>query len=92
MKDDPRWLDDPRNVRRIVYGLYAVCLGLLIAGIFVHRHSDFPGHGVFGFYAAFGFLAYCGIVNVAKVLRRLLGRPENYYLSDSHRGEQGRDG
>lgn len=87
MKEQPRWLDQPRNVRRIVYVLYAVCLGLLVAELFVHRHADFGVQGWFGFYAAFGFLAYCGIVNAAKVLRRLLRRPEDYYLPDDDRDE-----
>lgn len=82
MKDDSRRLDDPRNVNRIVYTLYAVCIALLVAELFVDRHGDFPIHGWFGFYAAFGFLAYCGIVNTAKLLRRLLRRPEDYYLPD----------
>lgn len=82
MKDGSGPLDDPRHVQRIVYALYAVCIALLLAELFVDRHANFPIHGWFGFYAAFGFLAYCGIVNAAKLLRRLLRRPEGYYLPD----------
>lgn len=92
MKERPRWLDEPRNVNRIVYALYAVCLGLLVAELVIDRHAEFPVQGWFGFYAAFGFLAYCGIVNTAKILRRLLRRPEDYYLPEGDRDEFDRDG
>lgn len=75
-------LDRPRNVTRIVHGLYAVCLLLLVAELVIHRHADFGVEAWFGFYAALGFLAYCGIVFSAKALRRLVRRSEDYYRED----------
>lgn len=92
MKEWGRWLDEPRHVNRIVYGLYTACIGLVIAELLIDRHAYFGVEGWVGFYAAFGFLAYCGIVNTAKVLRRLLRRPEDYYLSEGDRDGHERDG
>lgn len=86
------WLDDPRNVTRIVRGLYVACALVLVAELFIHRHAYFGVEGWFGFYAALGFLAYVGIVNAAKLLRRALGRPESYYLSEADRDGGRRDG
>lgn len=92
MRERRRWLDDPRHVNRIVYGLYALCLALLVAEPLIHRKTYFAVQEWLGFYAVFGFLAYCGIVGVAKVLRRLVGRREDYYVSDHDRDEHRSDG
>ena len=32
------WLDDPRNVNKIVVTLYVVCAVLVAADIFYHKH------------------------------------------------------
>ncbi|HEU4542112.1 MAG TPA: hypothetical protein VFR23_13375 [Jiangellaceae bacterium] len=65
---------------RIMYGLYALCAALLVAELVIDRKAEFGGiESWFGFYAVFGFLAYCFIVNAAKLLRRLVRRPEDYY-------------
>lgn len=82
----PRWLDKPRNVTRLVYVLYAICAVLVAAELVVHRHAHFTFEAWFGFYAIFGFGAYCVIVLSARALRRMVRRDENYY------GEAERDG
>jgi uncharacterized membrane protein len=76
------WLDDPRNVTRIVWALVTICVLLFFADAFYHKHAAFPIEQRFGFYAVFGFAVYVGLVLTAKALRRLLKRPENYYDSD----------
>jgi hypothetical protein len=74
------WLDDSRNVNKLVGLLIAVCVGLaLFNAVYAHQ-----GHFAFEtalpvFYGVFGFLAYCSIVLSAKALRRLLKRDEDYY-------------
>lgn len=73
------WLDEPRNVDRLVYGLYALCAVLMVADIFVHKHGPFAVEHWFGFYGWYGFVACVALVIAAKGLRRLLMRPENYY-------------
>lgn len=73
------WLDDPRNVDRLVYGLYAICVVLLLADFFADRHGPFAVEHWFGFYGIFGFVACVGLVLAAKELRKAIMRPENYY-------------
>lgn len=86
------WLEQPHIVDRLVYGLWALCALLLIAGLFYHGHPHFGFDGWFGFYAAYGFFAYCAIVLSAKGLRRFVRRDENYYADgagvDDSTGEE----
>ncbi|MEV4477665.1 hypothetical protein [Nonomuraea sp. NPDC049504] len=82
--DDRRWLDEPRNVTRIVYGLAVLCALLFAADLFYVKHPHFAVEGWFGFYAVYGFVGAVALVIVAKALRRLLRRDEDYY-------ERGRD-
>jgi hypothetical protein len=73
------WLDDRRNVDRIVWALYAVCAFLLLIDWFVHKHGPFAVEHWFGFYGIYGFVACVGLVIAAKEMRRILMRPEDYY-------------
>ncbi len=76
------WLDDHRNVTRIVWALVGLCVLLFFADAFYHKHALFPIEQRFGFYAVFGFVVYVGLVLTAKALRRLLMRKESYYDRD----------
>lgn len=78
------WLDQSRNINRIVYLLWAVCAGLVAAEFFYDKHPYFGWDGWFGFYALFGFTAYCFIVLSAKALRRVIKRDEDYYDQGPH--------
>ncbi len=73
------WLDDPRNVGRIVWALYAVCAGLLLADVFIHKHGPYAIEHLFGFYGIFGFVGCVALVLAARAMRVVLMRPENYY-------------
>ena len=73
------WLDDRGNVDRLVRGFYAFCALLLLLDLFVPKHGPFAIERLFGFYALFGFAACVTLVLVAKQLRRVLMRPEDYY-------------
>lgn len=74
-----RWLDEPRNVKRLFVGLAVACGLLIAAEPFVHRHAIFEWEGWFGFHAIFGFVAYSALVLSATQLRKLLKRREDYY-------------
>lgn len=78
---DPRkyWLDDKRNVKKLIYLVYAVCALLFVADAFYEKHPHFEGEDVFGFYALFGFAAFFGIVIAGKFLRVFIKRDEGYY-------------
>lgn len=73
------WIDDPKNVDRIVYALYALCALLVVIDPFVHKHGPFTIEHIWGFYAFYGFVACVGLVLAAKLLRVILMKPEDYY-------------
>ena len=73
------WLDNLRNVDKIVYALYAICGVLLVIDPFIHKHGPFAIEHWLGFYGIFGFVACVALVLAAKQLRRILMRPEDYY-------------
>ena len=52
---------------------------LLAIDVIVPKHGPFPIEHAFGFYGLFGFIACVVLVLVAKQLRRVLMRPEDYY-------------
>ncbi|MEJ8571334.1 hypothetical protein [Microbaculum marinum] len=72
-------LADPRTARYLVWALYAVCAGLLLIDPLVHKHGPFAIEHWIGFYGIYGFVVSIGLVLVAKAMRRILMRPENYY-------------
>ena len=76
---DTYWLDDPRNVTRLYWGLVVVCILLGVADLFVHRHVHFSWESFPNFYGFFGFAAFWCVVIAGKNLRKILWRPEDYY-------------
>jgi hypothetical protein len=79
VNDNRRWLDEPRNVNRIVYGLAVLCALALVADFFYTKHPYFGVERWPGFYAVYGFVVSLALVLTAKQLRRLLRRDEDYY-------------
>jgi hypothetical protein len=47
--------------------------------VFFPKHGPFAIEHVYGFYGIFGFVACVALVLIAKQLRRVLMRPEDYY-------------
>ncbi len=76
---DERWLDRPSTVNLIIKLLVAACVLTVVADFFYEKHGDYHFQHWFAFDAAFGFLAYVGLVTTAKGIRRLLMRSEDYY-------------
>jgi hypothetical protein len=71
--------DDPRNVRLVVRGLILACAVLFGLDAVLHRHVSHPWEGFFGFYAFYGFVACVLLVLLAKEMRKLVMRDEDYY-------------
>ena len=71
--------DDEKNVVRVRMALYIACALSLIAEFFVHRHVDHPWEALFGFYALYGFVACVLLVLIAREMRRVVMRDEDYY-------------
>ena len=76
------WLDEPRNVSKLVLALIVVCAGLFFADGFYEKHGEVAVEYLFGFYGIFGFAGSIALVLVAKWLRTVVMRPEDYYDSD----------
>jgi hypothetical protein len=58
---------------------YLLLLVLLIIDYFLPKHGHFPWEEAFAFYAVYGFVGCVSLIFVAKGLRRLVKRKEDYY-------------
>ena len=80
MKDKkPGYFDKTENVQRVLRVFYILCFFLLLADVFIHRHVIHSWENLFGFYSVFGFVACVVLVLVAKQMRKLVMRNEDYY-------------
>ena len=75
--------DNPRNVRLLVRSLVACCVILFGLDFILHRHVDHPWESLPGFYAIYGFVACVILVMLARELRKLVMRDEDYYDANS---------
>lgn len=73
------WLDNMKNVDRIVYALFVICAGLVATDFMYHKHSDLDIEDIPGFYAAFGFFMCAALIVCARAMRVILKRDEDYY-------------
>ena len=71
--------DKPRNVRRVIHALYALCGLTLLLDFVVERYVHHPWEALWGFYCLYGFVACVLLVLVAKEMRKVLMRKEDYY-------------
>ncbi len=78
------WFYRPKVIRGILRGFYLCCVALLLADLLVHRHISTPLERILAFYPVYGFVACVLLVLLARGLRRLLMRPEDYYVDDKH--------
>ena len=70
----------PQTLKGMMAVFIAVLGALLLSEGWAHRHVIFPWEEWYGFYAAFGFVAYVILVFVAQcVLRPIVMRDEGYY-------------
>jgi len=84
------WLDQPKNIDLLIKILIAACVIVVCADFFYHKHGHFGFQEWFAFDAVFGFAAYVGLVNSAKLLRKIVMRDEDYYLpANETEGEGG---
>ena len=81
------WLDDRRNVRKLLFALYAACALLFAADLFYDKRAEIGIDGWFGFYGLYGFVACVALVLAAKALRKLVSRPPDYYDRGGAGGE-----
>lgn len=76
---EPHWLTRPATIRKLWMGLIAVLALTVIAGLFIDFHVHFGVESSVGFYAWYGFGTCVLMVVGAKLLGKVLKRPDNYY-------------
>jgi hypothetical protein len=85
MNDNKKHIwDNPKNVQILLWVFGACSALLLLIDAFIHRHLSFQHgelayEGWFGFYPAYGFVACVVLVLVAKQMRKVVMRDEDYY-------------
>ena len=78
-EDKKYWLDDRKNVNKIIYGLYTVCAVVALIDLFPYKHLHFRFEYWPGFFSFYGFVACVSLVLAAKQLRKVVMRDEDYY-------------
>lgn len=73
------FFDKPENVKWTMRGLYITCILLVVADFIIHRHIGLPWEKIPAFYAIYGFVACVVLVVIAKEIRKIVMRKENYY-------------
>lgn len=77
---EPRhWLERPGSVNKVIYALAVICIVVVVADFFYEKTTHHSWETTPGFYALFGFFSCVFLVIVAKGLRRILKRDEDYY-------------
>ena len=71
--------DSRKNRERIRRYFYIALIILLVIDFFTPKHGYFPWEEAPGFYAVYGFIGCVGLIFIAKGLRLLVKRKENYY-------------
>ncbi len=78
--DKKHIFDNPKNVQKVLYGLFGSLVLLLVLEPFILKHPYFAWEEAFGFYAIYGFVACVLLVLAAKyILRPFVKREEDYY-------------
>ena len=71
--------DDSRNVKLLFNVFYAVCAIVVVLDLVISRHEVHSWERFFAFYPLYGFVGIVVLVFIAKLMRRVLMRPEDYY-------------
>ena len=83
-KEPTHFLDKPENIRLILRVFYVLCGALVLADFIIHRHEMHPWDHLPAFYPLFGFVACVLLVLVAKEMRKVLMRDEDYYEKEAN--------
>lgn len=79
MKQEPTWFDQAKNVKLLLRGLFLICALLVVLDFIIHRHIYHAWEKIPAFYALYGFIACVILVLLARAMRVVLMRPEDYY-------------
>jgi hypothetical protein len=84
VKEPVGWMDRPETVQRLFTILYVICVALVAAEILLATTENAHPHPLvermrYLVYPIYGFVSFWFLVLVAKPMRKLLIRPEDYY-------------
>jgi hypothetical protein len=79
MSKESDFFDRPDTIKWILRIFYALCVLLVALDFVVHRHIYVWFETLPTFYALYGFVACVVLVLLAKIMRVLLMRSEDYY-------------
>lgn len=77
--DSPGFFDKPDNVKWVLRVFYVCCALLLVMDVVIHRHVIHPWEKLIGFYPLYGFVGCVVLVLLAKLMRKVLMRDEDFY-------------
>lgn len=78
-QDKQDFFDKPENISKILKVFYAICILLVVADFIVHRHIYHDWENIPAFYAVYGFVGCVVLVLIAKAMRKVLMKEEDYY-------------
>ncbi len=80
-KEPIGWIDKPGFVKRLFMILYVIAGALIVAELILGKATEHahPAEWPPFFYAGYGFLSFWFLVLLAKPMRKLLIRSEDYY-------------
>ena len=67
------------RLRAILVTFLFLCFCLFVTDFFVKRYVYFEIESTYNFYSIYGFIMFSIIIFGSRLLRVLLGRPENFY-------------
>ncbi len=73
------WVDKPGSANKIFWALAIFCGLLFLADFAYEKHGHFDVEYIPGFYGIYGFVMFTALILLAKGLRVLIKRPEDYY-------------
>jgi len=78
-KKELSFLDSLENKKKVGKYFYISLLILLIIDFFIPKHGHFPWETAPEFFAVYGFIGCASLVFIAKILRLIVKRKEDYY-------------
>lgn len=78
-QEKPDFFDKQENIDKIIKVFYVICALLVVADFIVHRHIYHDWENIPAFYAIYGFVGCVVLVLIAKAMRKVLMKEEDYY-------------
>ncbi|MGB0833019.1 MAG: hypothetical protein ACPGR2_00705 [Psychrobium sp.] len=73
------FFDRPSNIQMMLRVFYVLCAVLVLVDFVVHRHIYHDWENFPAFYAIYGFVGCVVLVLIAKAMRKVLMKEEDYY-------------